>query len=57
MNNDTNPTTNPDDLLEILSEISMLGLTALNAANTQDDEVQIAMMVSIACDLMVKNAR
>jgi len=57
MNNDTNTTTNPDDLLEILSEISMLGLTALNAANTQDDEVQIAMMVSIACDLMVKNAR
>lgn len=56
MNNDTDPTTT-DDLLEILSEISMLGLKALNAAPTQDDEVQIAMLTSIACDLMVKNAR
>jgi hypothetical protein len=55
MNNDTTTTTDTD-LLEVLSEISMLGLTALNLATTQDEEVQIAMMVSIACDLMVKNA-
>jgi hypothetical protein len=54
MNNDT--TTDTTDILEVLSEITALGMTALNAAKTEDEEVQIAMMVSIACDLMVKNA-